>query len=100
MTFESTVRCAQDTDGDGLTDLLEGESVDSDGDGLFDYQESWILDSDGDTVVDQDDFDNADSCVPDPTFCAPPDPAMLPLHQGVLSSVLFAAGIARLRSRA
>jgi YVTN family beta-propeller protein len=56
--------CAQDTDGDGVSDFAEGELADSDGDGLFDFAESSIADADLDTLADQADPANANACVP------------------------------------
>ena len=91
--------CFQDTDLDGVTDYDEGEFVDSDGDGLMDYEESSILDSDMDTLVDQDDPDNANSCIPDETFCIAQVPMLTPENQVVLALLLIATGITLFRVR-
>ena len=64
--------CAQDSDGDGITDFAEGPDTDTDGDGLFDFEESAIQDADLDTIPDSLDPANDDACVPDPAFCPPP----------------------------
>ena len=56
--------CGIDTDGDGISDSIEGQTTDTDGDGIPDYLESSITDSDSDGVVDQLDPANSDACVP------------------------------------
>jgi YVTN family beta-propeller protein len=90
--------CAQDSDGDGVTDYAEGAFADSDGDGVPDYLESSVADTDRDTIPDQFDPANTDGCVPDPEFC-PEVPSSGPTAQGVLALLLAACGIALGRHR-
>ncbi len=58
-----------DTDGDGLLDILEGDT-DVDGDGKPDREESLIGDADSDGIVDQLDPEDDDRCVPFPVAAA------------------------------
>ncbi len=52
-----------DTDGDGKTDIEEGDG-DTDGDGIPDVRESSLLDADNDGEKDEADPANTDPCVP------------------------------------
>lgn len=60
----SNLSSACDSDGDGISNGVEGETVDSDGDGIPDYLESAIDDDDNDGVPNQDDATNMDACLP------------------------------------
>jgi YVTN family beta-propeller protein len=90
--------CAQDTDGDGVTDFAEGALTDSDGDGIYDYAESSLTDSDSDGVVDQNDPANGNACVPDPGACEAV-PAGGPTVRILLLLMLVATGIGLYRRR-
>ncbi len=91
--------CAQDSDGDSLTDFQEGPTTDTDGDGIFNYQESSIADADGDGVPDQSDPQNGNACVPNPNACTPEVPTVTPVVQGLLLAMLLATGALVLRRR-
>ncbi|MEZ4330284.1 MAG: NPCBM/NEW2 domain-containing protein [Myxococcota bacterium] len=93
--------CAQDSDGDGLTDDQETATADGDGDGTPDWLESATADADGDGVPDQADPENANACVPDPEACAPAPqvPVTGPLARLLLLGSALGAGAARLRRR-
>jgi len=84
--------CAQDSDGDGVSDFAEGALADGDGDGIPDYQESSTADADGDGVPDQADPANGNACVPNPAACAPEVPSGVPLAWLVLAAALLFVG--------
>lgn len=113
LVFVST--CLQDSDNDGLTDYMEGETIDTDvdgiadylesnitdddGDGLFNHQDSAVFDSDGDGVVDQLDIWNNDPCLPDSSMCDVEIPILPLLGQYGLALLLASFALLARRTR-
>lgn len=113
LIFVST--CLQDSDNDGLTDYMEGETIDTDvdgiadylesnitdddGDGLFNHQDSAVFDSDGDGVVDQLDIWNNDPCLPDSSMCDVEIPILPLLGQYGLALLLASFALLARRTR-
>lgn len=113
LIFVST--CLQDSDNDGLTDYMEGETndtdvdgiadylesniTDDDGDGLFNHQDSAVFDSDGDGVVDQLDIWNNDPCLPDSSMCDVEIPILPLLGQYGLALLLASFALLARRAR-
>ncbi len=62
--------CVEDTDGDGTSNFFETEFADEDGDDIPDYLESSVTDIDEDLLPAQQDPDDMNACIPDPTALA------------------------------